>query len=294
MAERDKGGPPQPDPPADEAEDHSLVATKKEFIQTFFKRAGEFTEELLRENERLRYKVLEIEEELRQRAGHGAAPHPPSGTLRELVSRIETLEQEREQLLHRFHSVERENMDFESRSKEIERENNNLANLYVASFQLHSTMDLREVTQIILEILLNFVGAKCFCVYLLDEPEGMLRPLAAEGVQRAEVPQVKAGEGVIGGVVQSGEPLYDGAHRAAKGPRHLERPLIVTPLRIKDKVVGAIVIWEFLQQKTELADVDFELFNLLAAHAAFALQGAKLAAELGGRTAALWGAVDLV
>jgi hypothetical protein len=291
MAERDKEQPPQPD--AGTGDEHNLVATKKEFIQTFFKRAGEFTEELLRENERLRFKALELEEELRVNAG-GGPPVTPSTTLRELVTRIETLENEREQLLHRFHSVERENMDFESRSKEIERENNNLANLYVASFQLHSTMDLREVTQIILEILLNFVGAKTFCVYLLDEQQGVLRPLAAEGVPRNEVPVVASGEGVIGGVVATGQPLYDGAQRSSKGARSLDRPLIVTPLRIKDRVVGAIVIWEFLQQKTELQDVDFELFNLLAAHAAFALQGAKLAAELGGRAPALWGAVDLV
>jgi hypothetical protein len=47
-------------------------------------------------------------------------------------------------------------------------------------------------------------------------------------------------------------------------------------------------------QKTALADVDYELFNLLAAHAAFALPGAKLNAELHGRTPALWAAADLV
>jgi GAF domain len=287
MAEPEKKD--EPDTPGDEG---GLVATKKEFIQTFFKRAGEFTEELLRENERLRFRILQLEEEARIRGSSGTSAPSSSGPLRELVSRIEQLELERDKLLTRFQSVERENMDFADRSKEIERENNNLANLYVASFQLHSTMDLREVTQIILEILLNFVGAKTFAVLLLDEPEGVLRPLAAEGVARSAVPLVKAGEGVIGGVVATGQPLIDATpHRE---PRNLERPLIVTPLRIKEKVVGAIVIWEFLQQKTELQDVDYELFNLLAAHAAFALQGAKLAHELHGRAPALWGAVDLV
>ncbi len=280
-------------PDKSDEEAGGLVATKKEFIQTFFKRAGEFTEELLRENERLRFRVLQLEEELRIARGGGAPASPStSGPLRELVARIEQLEQEREQLLQRFRNVEAENVDFEARHKEIERENNNLANLYVASFQLHSTIDLREVTQIILEILLNFVGAKTFAVLLLDENEGVLRALAAEGLPRSEVPIWKAGEGVIGGVVATGQPLIDGAPH--KGPRNLDRPLIVTPLRIKEKVVGAIVIWEFLQQKTELQDVDFELFNLLAAHAAFALQGAKLAHELHGRGPALWGAVDLV
>ena len=50
---------------------------------------------------------------------------------------------------------------------------------------------------------------------------------------------------------------------------------------MKDKVVGALVIWDFLVQKTELAEVDFEIFNLLGAHAASAIEAARLAAEAG-------------
>ena len=61
----------------------------------------------------------------------------------------------------------------------------------------------------------------------------------------------------------------------------LPEPMVVVPLRIRDKVVGVISVWDFLAQKTALADVDYELFNLLGGHAAFALQGAKLNAELG-------------
>src|SRR5207302_5928932 len=115
-------------------------------------------------------------------------------------ARIEALEAERESLLHRFEGVSSGSQDQIARFHEIERENNNLANLYVASFQLHSTMDLREVTQIILEILLNFVGAKTFAIQLVDETEGILRPLASEGVRRGDVPVVRAGEGIVGGV----------------------------------------------------------------------------------------------
>ena len=273
-----------------------VVASKKEFIQAFFKRAEEFTETLLRENERLRYRELELEAQLRAATSQAGRPvAEESGALRELVSRIESLEKEREQMLARFRSVQRENFDFEERSREIERENNNLANLYVASYQLHSTLDLREITQIILEILLNFVGARTFALLLLDEQAGTLRTLAAEGIARDKIPSFQVGKGAIGAVVQSGRALLDGSGaQAHRGPLDLERPLIVSPLRIKDKVVGAIVVWEFLQQKTEMADVDYELLNLLAAHAASALQSAKLNADLGGRPPALWRAVDLV
>jgi nitrate/nitrite-specific signal transduction histidine kinase len=269
-----------------------LAASKREFIETFFKRGAEFTEELMRENEKLRYRVVQLEEERRLVAESADKAHPHAGALRELVARIEHLENEREQLLSRFAGVEKESRDFSDRYHDIERENNNLANLYVASFQLHSTLDLREVTQIILEILLNFVGAKTFAIQLLDEEHKRLRSLAAEGVERARVPEYAVGEGRVGQVISSAEAWFD--HARLRGRADLERPMIVVPLKIREKVVGCIIIWDLLAQKTALADVDYELFNLLAAHAASALQGAFLAAELKGKTPQLWSAVDLV
>lgn len=269
-----------------------LAASKREFIETFFKRGAEFTEELMRENEKLRFRVVQLEEERRALTQAADKPGAGAGALRELVARIEALEAEREQLLSRFAGVERENRDFSDRYHDIERENNNLANLYVASFQLHSTMDLHELTQIIFEILLNFVGAKTFAIQLLDEENGRLRTLAAEGVERARVPEAAPHEGRVGEVVRSGQTFIDGERLRARAD--LERPVIVVPLKIRERVVGAIIIWDLLSQKTALADVDYELFNLLAAHAASALQGAWLTAELKGRAPRLWAAADLV
>jgi GAF domain-containing protein len=275
-----------------------LVESKREFIETFFKRGAEFTEELMRENEKLRFRVVQLEEERRALASSAQSPQdnkPGAGALRELVARIEQLEHEREGLMSRFAGVERQNRDFYDRYHDIERENNNLANLYVASFQLHSTMELRELTQIILEILLNFVGAKTFAIQLVDDDHGKFRTLAAEGVDRARVPEGAVTDGRVGEVVKSGHHYIDGERlRARADLAHLDRPVIVVPLKIRDKVVGVVIIWDLLSQKTALADVDYELFNLLAAHAASALQGAWLAAELKGRAPHLWAAADQV
>jgi hypothetical protein len=274
-----------------------LVESKREFIETFFKRGAEFTEELIHENEKLRFRVVQLEEERRALASSAQSPHekPGAGALRELVGRIEQLEAEHESLMSRFAGVERLNRDIYDRYHDIERENNNLANLYVASFQLHSTMELRELTQIILEILLNFVGAKTFAIQLVDEEHGKLRTLAAEGVDRAKVPEGAVEEGRVGEVVKSGHHYIDGERlRTRVDVAHLDRPVIVVPLKIRDRVVGVVIIWDLLSQKTALADVDYELFNLLAAHAASALQGAWLAAELKGRAPQLWAAADQV
>src|SRR3954462_9839033 len=113
MADPKKGeAPTAAESGAESGDSTGLIATKKEFIQTFFKRAEEFTETLLRENERLRFQILELEEKVR---GHGSLPpldtQATSGALRDLLSRVEALEQEREQMLARFRSVQRENLD---------------------------------------------------------------------------------------------------------------------------------------------------------------------------------------
>lgn len=219
-----------------------LVAKQKELIEGLFKKASEFTEELLRENERLRLRVVQLEGQFQQKLA----------------------------------SVEAENREWTRRYQQIEHENNNLANLYVAVHQLHSTLELREVLQTIVEIVLNFVGGKTFAVLLLDEDTGEIRPVTAEGIEKAKVPSSKVGERTVGRVALSGEPSYG----VIAGKRAIsEEPAICVPLRMKDRVVGVIAVWEMLQQKAGLDEVDYEIFNLLGAHAASALEAARLHAE---------------
>ena len=184
-------GATAPRPSEHASVDESQFATSKvEFIHNFFKRASEFTEELLRENERLRYRVLELESQVATRPAQAAPAAGAVPSLGELLRRIQELEQERQHILSRTRDIESANVDFQDRYRDIERENNNLANLYVASFQLHSTLELREVRQVIIEILLNLVGAKVFAVLLLDEQERALRPLAIEGMDPSSLPQL--------------------------------------------------------------------------------------------------------
>ena len=285
--------------------DSELASQKREFIETFFKRGAEFAEELMHENERLRFRIAELEQREDSAKGGVPVPAPGSRTLNavELRTRLDELEREREALIESFRGAEAANKDYLSRYQEIERENNNLANLYVASHQLHSTLELREVTQIIIEILLNFIGAKTFAIQLIDEERGILRTLAAEGIERARVPELPlqartpasadaAVEDPVREAVRTGRPIFAAGRfdpRPVSAP-----PSISVPLKIGDRVVGVILVWELLAQKPGLVDVDFELFNLLGDHAGSALQGAKLSTELEGRPPALWGAADLV
>jgi GAF domain-containing protein len=55
--------------------------------------------------------------------------------------------------------------------------------------------------------------------------------------------------------------------------------MVCIPLKIKERVIGVIVIYALLVQKKEFDPVDYELFTLLAGHAATAIFSAKLYSE---------------
>jgi len=261
-----------------------LLARRQEFVQ-MFKRGAEFTEELLKENERLRYRVAEAET-------RGGGVSGDEGLVQELIEKVQRLEEERRDLVRRFSEVEAENKDFASRYVDIEQENNNLLNIYVASYQLHSTLDFQEVLQIITEIVLNFVGAEAFAIALVDEKANQLRPLVAEGVDREALAAVLVGEGIIGQVVSSATPHF--VTEIVDLSVDPASPGICIPLKIKDRVIGIVAIYRFLQQKRVLANVDHELFTLLAGHAATAIFASKLYTDSKRKLNTIQGFIDLV
>lgn len=243
---------------------------KAEKFLEIFNKGKEFTEELLRENQRLRYRVASLETE----AASGAS----SDEVRRLRDQITQLTEENRRIAQRFREVEEENKDFANRYIEIEEQNNNLANLYVASYQLHSTLDFREVIQIVQEIIINLVGAEAFSILLLDEKTNELKSIAYEGedvMPGVDTISTRLGEGILGTVAKTGESYYinqdiDG------GAITIDKPLAAVPLKIKEHVIGLIVIYKLLQQKDAFSAVDYELFSLLAAHAATAIFSSKL------------------
>jgi nitrate/nitrite-specific signal transduction histidine kinase len=242
-------------------------STRAEKFLELFNKGREFTEELLRENQRLRFRLAALENE-------GVSTEE----MQKLRAENTILAEEYRRIQERFREVEEENRDFASRYVEIEEQNNNLANLYVASYQLHSTLDFREVIQIVQEIVINLVGAEAFSILLLDEKTGDLQTIASEGGD--EMPGVdrisaRLGEGILGTSASSGESYYINED-SAPGGVSLDRPLAAVPLKIKEHVIGLIVIYKLLQQKDSFSAVDYELFSLLAAHAATAIFSSKL------------------
>ena len=260
--------------------------TKKgqEFFQMFLK-AKEFTEELLKENERLRFKIVRLE----TAGGPTGASEDRVG---ELQARVRDLEERLAETEARYKRVEEENKEFADRYIEIEEQNNNLANLYVASYQLHSTLDYKEVVRIVLEIVINLIGAEAFHLFMVSEKTGALELETSEG-QSAPVTSLPMGEGVIGTAAQAGENFFaeNVAHRE---PTPFDQPIAVIPLKIKESVIGVISINKLLVQKTAFTTMDYELFTLLAGHAATAVFSAKLYSTSARKLTTLQGFLDML
>jgi nitrate/nitrite-specific signal transduction histidine kinase len=264
------------------SEDHFKKG--QEFFQIFVK-VKEFTEDLLKENERLRFKVASLES--------GAAPAPAKDEqVKGLQTRVRELEERLADMEARYKKVEEENKEFADRYIEIEEQNNNLANLYVASYQLHSTLDYREVVRIVQEIVINLIGAEAFHILMVSEKAPVLEIEGSEG-QVAPVNQVSIGDGKIGMAAQTGEN-YFAEHVSVPEPSPFEQPIAVIPLKIKEHVIGVISINKLLVQKKAFTTMDYELFTLLAGHAATAIFSAKLYSTSARKLTTLQGFLDML
>jgi len=261
------------------------TSKSQEFFQMFLK-AKEFTEELLKENERLRFKVARLES-----AGGGAAS-PGDDRLKELSTRVRELEERLAVTEDRYRKVEDENKEFADRYIEIEEQNNNLANLYVASYQLHSTVDYRDVLRIVQEIVINLIGAEAFHIWMVSEKTGRLELEASEG-QEVPTKSMALGEGTIGKAAKTGENVF-AEKVAVREPAPFDQPIAVIPLKIKDSVIGVISINKLLVQKTAFTAMDHELFTLLAGHAATAIFSAKLYSTSERKLTTLQGFLDML
>jgi transcriptional regulator with GAF, ATPase, and Fis domain len=250
-------------------ENGALTKKVDEFLR-LFKKGEEFTQELLNENERLLRRLGSLEEIAK--ASHPvAAGIPPA-----VEERILVLEDENRALIDRYRAVEAENKDFANRYVEVEAENNNLANLYVASYQLHSTLDFNEAVSIIIEIVMNLIGAEEFAILMLDEKTNELSMVAGPGLGADTRAGIRVGEGLIGKAAQTGEAFYREGDPSETAGVDFTHPLVCVPLKIRDDVIGVIAVYKLLQHKQALTGMDYELFSMLAGHAATALYSSNL------------------
>jgi hypothetical protein len=229
-----------------------------------FTRGSRLTDEFIQEYDRLLDRLQELEAEnagLRARVAADRA-------VRDLVTKIEKLETEKRDLLSRTSRAEAITNQFTARVQEVETEFSNLANLYVASYQLHGTLDRARVLDAIKEIVINLIGSEELVIW--ERAGNMLHVAASFGMSAEEWNYIRVGEGLVGLCVETGKRFI--AREWLLQVEERERGLTACiPLMLDERVIGAIGLFKLLPQKSDLEPIDFELFDLLASHAASAL-----------------------
>lgn len=292
--------------PSDRPPD-DLKKERDAFIQQFFRKGAQLTEELLKENERLRERMGELDTENRRLRAHLASDE----AIRDLLRKIEDLETEKLELVHRSVRAEAVKENYGAQYSEVESELAHFANLYVATTQLHAARSVRGVLRALKEMLAQLLGAAAFAVYFSSDDGTELIAITSEGVEAAEVARLPVGKGSDGGAAgpisrafATGEVHYAEGQSPLGDPTELphprdltkasiDDPAAVIPLQIDGHVIGVIAIFGTLPQKTEFVHIDQELFKLLGAQAAPALVNARLFTDAGRKVPGIQAFLDL-
>jgi len=234
-------------------------------MKDLFRRTKELTIELMRDNEQLRVQNLLLERqkmEADQRFDNSR-----------LGKENEQLKAELEMLNARLADIEKKSQKFRRRYEDIEQYNMALSNVYIAANQLHSTLDFTAVVKMAEEILWNFVASPCFAIFLRDEKTSDLKLVGGQGIDgRFPSDVIHEPQGMIA------EALNDGMSLFVEGVTSAD-PLACVPLKIEDRVVGLVTVYEIEAHKEGLSDLDKELFELLANQTATAMTSSRVYSE---------------
>ncbi len=277
-------------------EEMQRLLSSGEELQEILRKGREFTQQVVQENERLRYRIVQLEGQLQE---------AEAGRDRQLLGALQ-LESERLKekvafLEKRFAEVQRENEDFAQKYVEVAQQNEGLANLYVASFQLHSTLDPDEVIGIVKEIIINLVGSEEFVIFVADKRTREVSPVTWEGpFALGDGEPAPWDPALLDRVARTGQPFFAQPPEAGAAADLLPPdarpavPLACVPLTIQQDVVGAIAVFKLLAHKPALAPLDMEILNLLAGHAATAIVSSRLYADAERKLKTIEGFIELL
>lgn len=169
-------------------------------------------------------------------------------------------------------AAEQDMEELTNRLVDTENQRGRLMNLYVATYQLHATLDVEEVTTTIAEIARDLVGAEKFALLLRDDDRSVCSIALAQGLSSDDEPFT---ESVYhGGDSQVDRALEDGVLRMESTED--SQALAVVPLTVQGAIVGAVVVLKLFDHKGSFNADDRDLLDLLAAHAASALLAARM------------------
>lgn len=223
-----------------------------------------YVRRLIGETETLRVVIAEMENETLRLQQE----------LRSAREEIALRESQEQRLREKVQEIRAASEQWSAQYAQLEHQSADLANLYVASYQLHGTVDRAQVLAAIQEIIVNLVGSEEFVIFERELGVGAIHPLASFGV---DDPLTILRESPVA------EVLREGRTWIAEEPSELTA---CVPLKLDGRVTGFIAIKHLLAHKSGLEPLDHELFDLLATHAATALYCTALQARLAGEVRA--------
>ena len=203
--------------------------------------------------------------------GRASEPDADPRELDQALDRVRSLVRDRAaEQEARITSLEQDLRDTEQLLMAAEQQAARLASLYAAAYQLHS-LDPLEVQAAIGEIAVDLLGARRSVLLMTKEP-GVHDVVELPADARAPAPFDR-------GTYTGGDPMVDAA--IADGCPRTTRigtspAVAVVPFTMQANVVGALVMLELVPHKSALGWQDRELIDLLIAHAASALLGARV------------------
>lgn len=169
-------------------------------------------------------------------------------------------------------AAEQDMVELTSRLVDTENQRSRLMNLYVATYQLHATLDVEEVTATIGEISRDLVGAEKFALLLREDNDSICEIALSHGLTSDDEPFIDSV--YLGGDSQVDRALEDGVLRMES--EEGSQALAVVPLTVQGAIVGAVVVLKLFDHKGSFTPDDRDLLDLLAAHAASALFAARM------------------
>jgi GAF domain-containing protein len=244
---------------------------QRPFIDKVASDTREYVQALLDDNQRLGRTAAEAQME-RDHAKQA---------LEHAIAELNSRERTESELRERVAAIEEESLAFTARYVEVEQQNTHLANLYVASYQLHGTLDRERVLAAIKEVVINLIGSEEVGIWELDARNNALALLDSFGIDERQWTKVAldAEAGLVGLVAETGARFVAGEAELVGSGAEADLSACI-PLKLDDTVIGVIGIFNLLPQKSGFEPIDLELFELLASHAATALYCTRATSRL--------------
>lgn len=164
-------------------------------------------------------------------------------------------------------------------SQEIHRRNEQLAALNTITTTLTQSLDLDSILNGTLEKITNLMRVPMGTIHLLDESRGEVYLAASRGLPDhalIAISTMRVGEGVIGEVIATGEPVMVADYSSDPRCRH-SVPIhyfVGVPLKVKGKVTGGLVVADYDWRPFDCSEVD--LLASIGSQIGVAVQNARL------------------